>query len=96
MNPPEARDFQEPYGVIIDEAEMARLEVTHLGQTSELMDTRVKVVGFTKGLRSFTTAPYVITWMNHALGMTQLDIGGSGCFRTPRWSGWIPGCWKHW
>ncbi len=78
VNPPEARDLREPYGVIIDEAEAARLEVTGIGQTSELMGTRVKVIGFTKGLRSFTTAPYVITRMNHALGMTQLNIGGLG------------------
>jgi len=47
--------------VIIDESERAKLGNPKLGDTVEIMERKAKVVGFTRGMRSFTTTPYVFT-----------------------------------
>lgn len=45
--------------VIIDEGERAKLGGVNLGDWVEVVGHRAKVVGFTRGMRSFTTTPYV-------------------------------------
>ncbi|MCK6473387.1 MAG: ABC transporter permease [Planctomycetes bacterium] len=47
--------------VIIDEGERAKLGNPHIGDFIEIMQRRAKIVGFTRGMRSFTTTPYVFT-----------------------------------
>ena len=51
--------------VFIDEHYRGKLGVTALGQTGEINSVRARVVGYTKGLLSFTTAPYVFTSLKH-------------------------------
>lgn len=63
-DPPEASRLLEPRGVIVDRGEQARLGVRGVGDNAEMSGRRVRVVGFTTGLRSFTTTPYAI--MRHA------------------------------
>lgn len=60
LDPPEAGRLMEPWGVIIDRWEQARLKVKDAGDTAEIFGKRFKVLGFTTGLRSFTTTPYGI------------------------------------
>jgi putative ABC transport system permease protein len=45
--------------VMIDLLYKEKLGVTHLGQTVEISGKRARVVGYTQGIRSFTTSPYV-------------------------------------
>jgi putative ABC transport system permease protein len=52
--------------VFIDELYKKKLGVEKIGDTLELNDKRVRVVGFTKGIRSFTTAPYVFASFKNA------------------------------
>ncbi|HOX05783.1 MAG TPA: FtsX-like permease family protein [Planctomycetota bacterium] len=66
VEPPEAARLGDPHGVIIDRAEQQRLQVASAGDAAEIMDNRVKVAGFTTGMRSFTTTPYVIMRFEHA------------------------------
>jgi putative ABC transport system permease protein len=47
--------------VVIDEAEHSKLGNVNLGDYVEIMERRAKVVGFTRGMRSFTTTPYIFT-----------------------------------
>lgn len=47
--------------VIIDELYAKKLGATGLGQTVEINGRRARLVGFTKGIRSFTTSPYIFT-----------------------------------
>jgi len=61
VDPPAAADLLEPRGVIMDVAEKKRLYVERVGDEFESNHKRVKVVGFTDGMRSFTTAPYIVT-----------------------------------
>ena len=52
--------------VFIDVLYKKKLGVAKIGDTLELNNKRVRVVGFTKGIRSFTTAPYVFASFKNA------------------------------
>jgi putative ABC transport system permease protein len=55
-----------PDGVIIDELYAEKLGVTSLNQLVEINDQRARVVGFTKGVRTFTQSPYVFTSLRNS------------------------------
>lgn len=55
-----------PDGVIVDTLYAKKLGVDRIGQTFEINDHRVRVVGFTKGVRTFTQSPYVFTSLRKA------------------------------
>jgi putative ABC transport system permease protein len=59
-------DLARPDAVIVDELYRDKLGVTHLGQVLEIRGHRVRVVGFTRGIRTFTTAPPVFTSVERA------------------------------
>jgi len=52
--------------VFVDELYRDKLSVTHIGQTVEIRGYRARVVGFTRGIRSFTTSPPVFTSFKNA------------------------------
>lgn len=56
--------------VMIDDLYRAKLGVTQLGDEVEIGTRRARVVGFTHGIRSFTTAPYVFCSFKNALNYT--------------------------
>ena len=47
--------------VIVDELYKEKLGVSRIGETFEIRGHRARVAGFTRGIRSFTTSPYVFT-----------------------------------
>jgi len=61
-------DVKSPDAVLLDTFYREKLGVTHLGQVVEIQGRRARVVGFTQGIRSFTTSPYVFTSFKNALG----------------------------
>jgi len=65
-------DLKQPDAVMIDTLYAAKLGVARPGQTFEIQGRRARVVGFTEGIRAFTTTPYVFTTFKNALGYTQL------------------------
>jgi len=58
--------------VIMDRLYCAKLGVSRLGETVEINGRRARVVGFTNGIRSFTTMPYVFTSFKNAQDYTAL------------------------
>ncbi len=52
--------------VTVDRLYMKKLGVDHLGQTVDIRGRRARVVAFTEGIRSFTTAPPVFTSFKNA------------------------------
>ena len=60
--------------VIIDRLYQKKLGVTHLGQVCEIQGRRARVVGFTEGIRTFTTAPTVFTSFKNAQNYARLDV----------------------
>ncbi len=56
-----------PGGAIIDRSDQARLKVRTVGETAELTGRRIVIEGFTTGMRSFTTNPYVLMRYDEAV-----------------------------
>jgi putative ABC transport system permease protein len=65
-------DLTYPDAVMIDELYKKKLGVTEIGEAFEINGHRARVVGFTRGIRSFTTSPYVFTSFKNALNYTGL------------------------
>jgi putative ABC transport system permease protein len=59
-------DLKTAENVFVDELYKEKLGVTHLGQVVEIRGHRARIVGFTRGIRSFTTSPYVFTSFKNA------------------------------
>ncbi len=55
-----------PGAVAIDQSYLERLGSKGLGDTAEIRDQKVQVLAVTKGIRSFTTTPYVFTLLDRA------------------------------
>jgi putative ABC transport system permease protein len=58
--------------IIIDELYKKKLGVTGIGDSVEIVGRRARIVGFTSGIRSFTTSPYIYTSFKNAQNYTQL------------------------
>jgi putative ABC transport system permease protein len=65
-------DLKSPDAVILDELYKQKLGVTRVGEVFEIGGYRARVVGFTRGIRSFTTSPYVFTSFKNAQDYTAL------------------------
>jgi len=61
-----AEDLKRPDAIILDDIYKPKLQVTAVGETFEMNGKRARVVGFTHGIRSFTTSPYVFTTFKRA------------------------------
>jgi putative ABC transport system permease protein len=62
----------EPGTIIIDESDKGRVGVEKVNDVAEVANTRVRVVGFTKGLKSLA-GPYVFCSINTARPLLRLD-----------------------
>jgi putative ABC transport system permease protein len=58
-------------GVIVDDLYKEKLGVRNIGDRVEIGDHRARVVGFTHGIRSFTTSPFVYTSFKNSLNYTR-------------------------
>jgi putative ABC transport system permease protein len=58
-------------GVIVDDLFKEKLGVRNIGDRVEIGDHRARVVGFTHGIRSFTTSPFVYTSFKNSLNYTR-------------------------
>ena len=70
-----AESLLEPNTVMVDRLYAAKLGVSAIGDTVEIAGRRAIVAGFTKGVRTFTQAPYVFTCYNNALRYTDIQDG---------------------
>jgi putative ABC transport system permease protein len=59
-------DLDTPNSVAVDKSYFPDLGITELGQSAEINNAKVKVTAVTKGIRSFTTLPYIFTSINRA------------------------------
>ncbi|PWT86723.1 MAG: ABC transporter permease [Acidobacteria bacterium] len=67
-----AKDLRNPDAILIDELYKAKLGVERTGEVFEINDRRARVVGFTRGIHSFTTSPYIFTSFKRALDYSGL------------------------
>ena len=68
----EMADLRVPYTIMVDELYRGKLGIRELGDVVEINGYRAKVVGFTRGIRSFTQAPYVFTSFENSLDYARL------------------------
>lgn len=61
-----------PDAVIVDRTYLSDLGVKQVGDTAQLESSRVRIVGLTEGIRSFTTAPYVFTTLDRARSIINM------------------------
>lgn len=59
-------------GVIVDQLHMEKLGITALGDKPEINKRQARVVGFTRGIRSFTTSPFIFASFQTAYSHTHL------------------------
>ncbi len=59
--------------VIMDQLYLDKLGVSQLGQEVEIVSSRARVTGFTSGIRSFTTSPYVFTAYRNGHRYSRFD-----------------------
>jgi putative ABC transport system permease protein len=64
-------DVKQEDAVIVDELYKEKLGVSKIGDRVEIGDHRARVVGFTRGIRSFTTSPFVYTSFKNSLDYTR-------------------------
>jgi putative ABC transport system permease protein len=65
-------DLRHPDAVFVDEIYRAKLGVDRIGQVVEIRGRRARIAGFTRGIRAFTTSPYVFTTFKNAQNYTDL------------------------
>jgi putative ABC transport system permease protein len=65
-------ELKKPDAIMVDEIYKKKLGVTRVGQIFEINGRRARVVGFTRGIRAFTTTPYVFTSFKNAQGYANL------------------------
>jgi putative ABC transport system permease protein len=65
-------DLRKPDAVFVDEIYRDKLGVDRVGQVVEIRGRRARVAGFTRGIRAFTTSPYVFTTFKNAQDYADL------------------------
>jgi putative ABC transport system permease protein len=65
-------DLSIPGAVAIDQSYFERLGVNATGANAEIRDQKVEVTAVTKGIRSFTTTPYVFAGVDRARSYTGI------------------------
>jgi len=64
-------DLKQEDSVIVDELYREKLGVERIGDRIEIGDHRGRVVGFTRGIRSFTTSPFIYAKFKNSLDYTN-------------------------
>jgi putative ABC transport system permease protein len=64
-------DVKQEDGVIVDDLYKEKLGVGKVGDRVEIGDHRARIAGFTHGIRSFTTSPFVYTSFKNSLNYTR-------------------------
>lgn len=64
-------DLRKPDAIFVDEFYRGKLGVSRVGDVVEIRGRLARVAGFTRGIRAFTTAPYIFTAFRHALDYGQ-------------------------
>ena len=65
-------DLSVPHAIAVDQSYFERLGISGLGSTAEIGDQKVQVLAVTKGIRSFTTTPYVFASIDRARAYTGM------------------------
>lgn len=62
-----------PDGVIVDQYDLEKLEYPRMGEVREVGGRRARIVGFSRGIKSFLVTPYVFTTYRRAVAYLDKD-----------------------
>jgi putative ABC transport system permease protein len=65
-------DLRKPDAIFVDEIYREKLGIDRVGQVVEIRGRRARVAGFTRGIRAFTTSPYIFTAFKNAQDYSDL------------------------
>ena len=60
-------------GVVVDQLYLEKLDVTELGNIIEIAGRRARIVGFTRGIRTFVQSPYVFAAFDNGQVMSRMQ-----------------------
>ena len=69
----DVQQLKQPNAVITDRIYAEKLDAHKIDDTAEIGGVRARIVGFTDGIRTFTTSPYVYTTFKKAMDYVNLD-----------------------
>ena len=75
-------DLSVPNTIAVDQSYLARLAVDRIGAAAEIRGQKAQVAALTKGIRSFTTTPYVFVPLERARAYTGIAPTKSTYFLT--------------
>lgn len=64
--------LKRPDAIVMDDIYKQKLGASHVGELFEINGRRARIVGFTHGIRSFTTSPYVFTTFKNSENFTNI------------------------
>jgi putative ABC transport system permease protein len=73
-------DLEIPGAVALDRSYLDRLGISAIGERAEIRDQKVEVRALTRGIRSFTTTPYVFAPLERARAYTGMSPSKSTYF----------------
>ena len=73
-------DLSAPGAVAVDRSYFERLGVDRIGDTAEIRDQKARVAVVTRGIRSFTTTPYVFTTLDRGRTYTGISANKATYF----------------
>ncbi len=79
MDNGDPRAVRQPDGVLVDVCDLDRLGNPRIGDVREINGQRVRIVGMTRGIVSFTTNPYVFTTLDRARNRYTLGMPSDVC-----------------
>lgn len=68
-------DVKYLHQVMVDEADMKRLGYPRVGDSVEIRNQKVRIIGMTRGAKSFTQTPFVFTSFKNAVQLSFLNRG---------------------
>ena len=69
-------DLRGTDSIIVDRTSFSRLGILKVGESREVVRKKVRIVGITEGINSFTTAPYIFTSFESAQGIVPEQLAG--------------------
>jgi putative ABC transport system permease protein len=73
-------DIKAPEAIAIDRTYLNELDIKGIGDTAQIINSRVRVRAMTNGVRSFTQAPYAYTTLQRARNFFNVDGEKSSFF----------------
>ena len=67
------QDIQQPYTAFLNDSDLKFLNIANIGDAAKIGGRQVKIVGFTSGLRSMVSDPFLFTSLENGAAIVKAD-----------------------